>query len=321
MIEIKNEAFSFSRSTNTKFMLNSQYNVRADKLGKDLELLKSKVDEEGIGYDDHHALREAVWILGKWASKDIVTIKLAFNELGVLEHSSDEVLALGIKYLKAKTLLSEAKRLDARTALMNCKYLETQGKLVIIDLSKVLDALAFEYNFADEGISNHTLDVWTRNATLFTINDGNIITDMIRGETGELADGELTDIIRQCRINTLCPKIKLGNEWIVSYLGNKKRIGDKGRDKYEQVIDLCNDELIACIVGKISSAGGMGHKVKLLGTTNNCELAFDYLGDNISELFEQFSVIVKVFMKRYIFEPTIYLYNSENDKLELVRRQ
>lgn len=322
MVELNSGNYAHAKGSGIKKLVQWQYEIEYDKLVADIAKLEEAMKRPGLTDSERRKVNESLWVLKKWLDRSNATCQLAFNERDELECNGDETVIDGFKTIKRivnikgdghSQPVGDIEELCGMTGLMNVKYLKTNGHIIIVDLSSVIDALAFEYNIMDEDLNAHTIDVWTKDATIYTVNEGQIITDMLDGETGGMLKGQLAEIIKQCYVNNLCPKIKLGNDWIVSYIGKSIPLSKTRRNKYGEVLRACCNEITACTLGKISSIE-LSSRVKWLGLTDNCEYAIEYIGDNIQELLIEFSVIAKVFMKKYRFEPDLYLYNKASDR-------
>ncbi len=324
MVELSSSNLAGAKSNSVKKMTQQHYNVDYGRLSGDIQTLEEFVKAENPTGGDRILMNEAVWVLKKWLDKPEVIINFSFNERGELESSVDETVIDGIRIIKKQIYkddseipnpfasYTDASKLAGNTGLMNIKYLKTDGYMLVIDLSSVLDALAFEYNSADE-IDPRTVAAWTEAATVYTVNDGKIIGKMLKHESGGMLCGQLADCIRDCKINSMCPKIKLGNKSIVSYMGENVQIAKLGISSYKEIINTCANEITTCVLGKIGNSN-IASKIKWLGLTNNCEYAIEFAGDNLNELIVEFSIIAKVFMRKYRFEPDIYVYNKNTDR-------
>lgn len=326
MVELKKETETMINTRNATNMMSGEYGVNLERLHKDIDKLEEMSKQEGITAATSKDIKMALWILKKWEHKDVMIIGIKKNEDGNLESYRSDTECDGIRGVKLWDELDEIHRLIQMSANMNVKYLKLHGQLLIVDLSQLIDALAFEYNIIDEYVDAHSIDVWTREATVYTVNKSKIITDMVKEESNIHVDGELTNLIRGCRINEMCPKIKLNNEYIITYLGEKievrrgsKQIDKiKGYDRYDRVINACVGEIMSCVIGKVAS-DYISRDIKIIGMTGNCELAIDYTGNSIPSVREAFSVVAKVFMKRYLFEPNIYMYNEVLDRFKKIQ--
>ena len=317
MVEVCAAMISKMNGRNVTDMLKGTYTVDTALLAKDLGAISDAMKQYDIDNDSRRELKLVENTLGNLAKNQNITINWGCKE-GSGEFVCDypDIDCTGIQKIKKYNELTEIKKIEAKTDEMTVKYLLKDRGLVIVDLSCVMDAIAFDYAQKDESISVDEINAYTKDAKIYQVNNGSIMTDMISDIAETKVEGAYSHLIRQYRVNPMCPKVTFNGRHIKTYLNEDIPLLIGRRNKYKEVLDRSATEVTSCVIVNLANNANICSRVKVLGISNNCEIALACTNvdtELLSELSRACKVVARSIMKSFVFEPRFYFYHKQVD--------
>lgn len=325
MVELNKKSLEASFRRETETLCSGDYDVDLQRMNKDIETMQQMLLDEEVTPQEKVELRKAIWTLNKWQMLEKIHVACRIENSKLLfkdrETECNGAKLLGVSVGKT----GEKIRFAELTGNFNVRYLSPidmkDSRLCVVDHSELADAVAFEYAINDLGIDAHALGVWTKDATIYTVNKGSIITEMVRTEMEADHAGRAFDLISSFRVNPVCARVQLSGDTILSYMGTKIAI-DKDRKTwtdrryYKAALLMSSDEIVCTLLGKAAQSGIKG-RVKMVGYSDRMQIVL-MVSNEVSddELKDEFAAVARVLGRRYEFIPTIYTYNKDTDVIE-----
>lgn len=327
MVELNKKSLAAAIRRETEYVCTGDYEIDLKRLSSDIDALKKVLAEAKASKVDLREAKTAAWVLEKWQMMDRIHISCSVdNRKLVFKDKETECGAARI--LGAEHLYSEERQLAEFTGNMNAKYLSMIGHpdatLMIVDHSELADAIAFEYAINDIGVDAHSLVIWTKEATIYTVNPSKIFTNMVMSEMETQHSGQAYEIIQSLMVNSACARVQLSGDTILTYMGEKISIDKTGHSSkrfYKEALIASSDEIVCTLVGKVATSQ-IKNSLRLVGYTNRMQMAFMVHNSIDPETIkDELAAVARILNKRYEFIPKIYKYDKTADKFELVGQE
>lgn len=299
-----------------------KYKVNIELVDSDIEKFNSIQNSVELNKDDSQRLKSAICKLQK--IKEIMTDGQVSIRTGIEDWqiTGGNVSVSGLFAVSNKRIqyLSGNDKLNSlldKTLYSSIKYFSCIGKrLLVLDYTDLGDAIASYYTVNEIPMEPRDVEIWLRNDSVFSVCSPDTLLEMAR-EMNELPErGQLFEIARQFRISN-SPMMHVGGKYMFTYIYNNKVDMGSGRySYYADVIDATVMEIWSMALDYVASL--KKNSISFMGMNDTLQACISVSDDmDIDELRDRLSMLIRLFGRRYIFEPRIYEYNVIDDAFVL----